>query len=69
MEKDREKRERELERQMREYNIVVEILPPGIAIGAIETPMEKYISRMKRIPLRVDGRLIRGYKAMNEGGW
>ena len=58
--------EKELEKLMKEQDIKVEVLPPGIAIGAIETVIEKYV-RMRRIPLRVDGRPIKGYRAMNEG--
>lgn len=55
-----ETEEKELEKLIKEQNIKVEILPPGIAIGAIETPIEKYV-RMKRTSFYVDGRTLRDY--------
>lgn len=53
---ERRELERELERQMKKYNIKVEILPPGIAIGAIETFVDNRYFAMKIIPLGGDGR-------------
>ena len=38
---ERRELKRELGRQMEKYNIVVELLPPGIAEGAIETFVER----------------------------
>lgn len=47
---------RELERQMKKYNIEVEILPPGIAIGAIPTFVDDRYFAMKITSLGGDGR-------------
>ena len=53
---ERRELERELERQMKKYNIEVEILPPGIAIGAIETFVDNRYFAMKITSLGGDGR-------------
>jgi len=55
-----EKRElkRELERQMEKYNIEVEVLPPGIADGALETFVERGIT-MKRISLYIGRKMLK----------
>ncbi len=53
---ERRELERELERQMKKYNIEVEKLPDGIAIGAIPTFVDDGYFGMKITPLGGDGR-------------
>lgn len=49
----------EIEEQIKKYNLKIEKLPPGIAIGAIETFVDKYANRVRRIPPCVDKRTIK----------